>query len=103
MCKTTEGDRWSLRNFWGIIEVPRLEKDAQYIFLPQEGPWMTELGAVFPFALPDDDPELPSWKLACEYFMTKTAERSGIAFDEALCQLCEGAHKYETKILRLHP
>ena len=49
-------DVWSLRNFWGIIEVPRLEKDAQYIFLPQEGPWV-KLGAVFPFALPDNDPD----------------------------------------------
>lgn len=45
--------------------------------------------------------EFISWMCACEYFMMMTAERSGLGFDDALCQLCEGAHKYVTKILRL--
>ena len=48
-----------------------------------------------------DDPEFLSWMCACEYFMSMTAEKSGLPFDEALCKLCEGAHEYENKILRL--
>ena len=42
------------------------------------------------------------WMCACEYFMSMTAEKSGLPFDEALCKLCEGAHRYDNKILRLH-
>ncbi len=48
------------------------------------------------------DAEFIHWMCACEYFMNMTAEKSGLGFDEALCKLCEGAHKYDNKILRLH-
>lgn len=50
---------WCLGNFWGVVQVPRLEKDAQYILLSKQG---SELhggglvkGALLPFALPDGD------------------------------------------------
>lgn len=45
--------------------------------------------------------EFVSWMCACEYFMTMTAQKSGLGFDEALSKLCEGAHTYVSKILRL--
>lgn len=48
------------------------------------------------------DAEFIHWMCACEYFMSMTAEKSGKDFDEALWLLCEGAHKYDNKILRLH-
>jgi len=49
------------------------------------------------------DADYTTWRLACEYFLSMTAKKSGIEdFDEALCVLCDGADKYENKILRLH-
>jgi len=56
MTEAAESDFWCLALFWHIIIVPRLKKDATYIFLPQQDIELYE-GVVFPFALPDDDPD----------------------------------------------
>lgn len=43
----------------------------------------------------DDDIEFVDWMMACEFLIQKTAQRSGVGYEQALEILCSGSMGYK--------